>query len=144
MAMSDPSFDLWPFILCTQAVQAASLTAACIPHLRPFLESLESGMIRSDDLRRRGIDRSYGYGDSSAKGSTVANNRSKGKATAVSSFVPLNSIHDSVNTATVRAEGPQWDDAQSTSSQTRIIKYTTTFAVATEARTPGARISSEN
>lgn len=34
--------------------QSLSNVTACIPHLKPFYESLESGMIRSDDMRRRG------------------------------------------------------------------------------------------
>lgn len=36
--------------------QSLSNVTACIPHLKPFYESLESGMIRSDDMRRRGGD----------------------------------------------------------------------------------------
>jgi hypothetical protein len=33
--------------------QSLSTVTACIPRLKPFYESLESGMIRSDDMRRR-------------------------------------------------------------------------------------------
>ena len=32
-----------------------------MPYIKPFLESLESGMIRTDDLRRRGVTAAYGY-----------------------------------------------------------------------------------
>jgi hypothetical protein len=47
-------------------VENLSIATACVPYLKPFLESLESGMIRSDDLRRRGqqstTDYAYGSG----------------------------------------------------------------------------------
>ena len=41
-----------------------SIVTACFPYLKPFLESLESGMIRSDDLFRRqgGSTMRYGHG----------------------------------------------------------------------------------
>ena len=31
-------------------MQAFSLSSACIPYLKPFLESLQSGLLRADDL----------------------------------------------------------------------------------------------
>lgn len=57
----DPPFNRWPLVVATQAVQALSIITACVPYLKPFFESLESGMIRSDDLRRRGIRTTDGY-----------------------------------------------------------------------------------
>ena len=36
-----------------QLVQSFSIIFACIPYLKPFFASLESGLIRSDDTRRR-------------------------------------------------------------------------------------------
>jgi hypothetical protein len=57
---ADPTFDTWPVVLCAEVVQCTSTVTACIPNLKPFLESLESGMLRADDLKRRGIDGSYG------------------------------------------------------------------------------------
>ena len=66
---SDLSFDSWKLVICTQLMQSVSITTACIPQLRPFLDSLESGLIRSDDFRRRGMTWKYGNGDSNV-GST--------------------------------------------------------------------------
>jgi hypothetical protein len=40
-------------------IQFFSLLSACILCLRPFLESLTSGFLNGDDLRRRGQDRPY-------------------------------------------------------------------------------------
>ncbi|KAL8808965.1 MAG: hypothetical protein Q9223_003746 [Gallowayella weberi] len=57
MSSRDVSFYLWSEIVCTQIVQSLNTITACVPHLKPFFDSLESGMIRSDDLRwRRGSD----------------------------------------------------------------------------------------
>lgn len=58
---------LWPVVLCDLITQNLSITAACIPHLKPFIQSLESGMIRTDDLRRLGLSSAYGYGSGKAK-----------------------------------------------------------------------------
>lgn len=58
---------LWPVVLCDVITQNLSITAACIPHLKPFIQSLESGMIRTDDLRRLGLSSAYGYGSGKAK-----------------------------------------------------------------------------
>ena len=136
---SDPSFDLWPSVLCTQAVQALSITTACIPYLRPFLESLESGLLRSDDLRRRG-EKACGYGTSKSAGknSNLVSQVSSRRPTVadVALSVPLRPLRDIENTTTVHAETSQWEDAQSTSSQTRIIKYTTSWTVDSEPRAP--------
>ncbi|KAK3172404.1 hypothetical protein OEA41_005725 [Lepraria neglecta] len=59
---ADFTYRLWPVVLCNQLVQNIGIVTACVPYIKPFLESLESGMIRTDDLRRRGVVTSaYGY-----------------------------------------------------------------------------------
>ncbi|KAL8725749.1 MAG: hypothetical protein Q9166_007149 [cf. Caloplaca sp. 2 TL-2023] len=56
----DVPYHLWTEIVCTQVVQSLSIITACVPYLKPFFDSLESGMIRSDDLRWcRGPDHVY-------------------------------------------------------------------------------------
>ena len=57
----DFTYRVWPAVLCNQLVQNLGIITACIPYIKPFLESLESGMIRTDDLRRRGVTAAYGY-----------------------------------------------------------------------------------
>ncbi|KAL8685423.1 MAG: hypothetical protein Q9218_007773 [Villophora microphyllina] len=54
-------FDLWSSVVCVQFVQSLSIITACVPYLKPFFDSLESGMIRSDDVRRRGLGPEYFY-----------------------------------------------------------------------------------
>lgn len=57
----DPVFDLWTVVLCVQIVQAMSIITTCIPALKPFLDSLESGQLRADDMRRQGKVTHHGY-----------------------------------------------------------------------------------
>lgn len=67
----DLTFDSWPATLCMEIVQCVSLTTACIPYLQPFLLSLESGLLCSDDYRRQSIkNSSYASGRPSKPAST--------------------------------------------------------------------------
>ena len=50
---SAASPNLWVVVLCTQVEQNLSLITACVPYHKPFFKSVESGMLRNDDLRRR-------------------------------------------------------------------------------------------
>jgi hypothetical protein len=38
--------------MCIQVVQNLCVIACSVPYLKPFYKGLQSGMIRSDDLRR--------------------------------------------------------------------------------------------
>ena len=49
----DVTFDSWPSILCTETLQSLSIILACVPFLKPFLASLQSGYLRADDSKRR-------------------------------------------------------------------------------------------
>lgn len=53
MASADPTLDVWPYLICLQFSQASSLITACIPYLKPFLESLQAGALRPDDAMIR-------------------------------------------------------------------------------------------
>lgn len=61
LSSSDPTFDMWELTVIMAVVQVTSILAICIPNLKPFLDSLESGQIRVDDLRRQGKSSSGGY-----------------------------------------------------------------------------------
>ncbi|KAI4154381.1 MAG: hypothetical protein LQ340_001713 [Diploschistes diacapsis] len=50
----DPSFDYWPVVLCEQCIVCLIVVSTCMVYLGPFLDSLESGFMRVDDVRRRG------------------------------------------------------------------------------------------
>ncbi|KAI8630810.1 hypothetical protein F5Y19DRAFT_483459 [Xylariaceae sp. FL1651] len=47
---SDLTKDLWLPTVLNQAVLSASVVTACGPYLRPFMESLESGVVRVENL----------------------------------------------------------------------------------------------
>jgi hypothetical protein len=49
-----PTSMNWLTTIAIMLVENLSIMTACVPYLKPFLESLESGLIRNDDLRRRG------------------------------------------------------------------------------------------
>jgi len=44
--------NIYALIICTQVEQNLSVITATIPYLKPFFESLESGMMRNDDAGR--------------------------------------------------------------------------------------------
>ena len=50
---NDSVLDIWVYQVCVQCVQALSLITACIPYLKPFLESLQAGVFRVDDAAIR-------------------------------------------------------------------------------------------
>ena len=64
----DYTYASWPVVICSQFVQVSSIVTACIPYLKPFFASLESGMIRSDDSRRLGSRSTWSYGHSRSSG----------------------------------------------------------------------------
>ena len=61
---NDLTLKAWPATLCALIVQCLSVIAACIPYLKPFLDSLESGMMNNDQLRRKGLSDLYSRGNS--------------------------------------------------------------------------------
>lgn len=140
---TDPSFDSWPAVVCAQIVQSLSLTTACVLYIGPLLDSVASGMIRSDDLRRRGKEGAYGYGSSNRtpKPSDLISSEGSRAGGSDALPVPLQPLHLAQTSVAVSAEEPQWEDGQSTSSQIPIIKYTTSWGVATEDRAPVPNVS---
>ncbi|KAI1340853.1 hypothetical protein F5Y15DRAFT_414578 [Xylariaceae sp. FL0016] len=43
----------WKIVVCEEVVQTLSIIATCIPFLKPFLTSLESGYLRADGVSRK-------------------------------------------------------------------------------------------
>ncbi|TGO35609.1 hypothetical protein BHYA_0152g00140 [Botrytis hyacinthi] len=52
--------NIWQTVVCQMVVQSTGIMAACIPFLKPFLMSLESGFLRADDVNRRTAAGMYG------------------------------------------------------------------------------------
>lgn len=137
----DPTLDFWSTAVCTQLVQNLSIITACVPYLKPFFESLESGMIRSDDLRRRGMKFPYAFGSGKSAGSTT-----QGQSLTPSRLAkPPETAHElrdipstgnlgfgnHANATTITATRDDWDDGSET-SQSKIIRQTTTWTVNAE------------
>ena len=152
---TDLTLDLWLPALCTQFVQNLSIVTACVPYLKPFYLGLESGMIRTDDLRRHGLVGSHGYGND---GSERFSGRC-GPKNAVDSKKSTNS-HE-LGGLDVQTEAPNtqvyhnnrvfaeasrnvrtadWDH-ESQTSQSRIIKQTRTWDVDIESQDYDPEIS---
>ncbi|PNP79389.1 hypothetical protein FNYG_07224 [Fusarium nygamai] len=60
-ASADHSFNIWPASISIQLVQCLAILTVCLPNFKLLLDSLESGQIRVDDLRRQGKPSSTGY-----------------------------------------------------------------------------------
>ncbi|KAG9236193.1 hypothetical protein BJ875DRAFT_541535 [Amylocarpus encephaloides] len=58
---------VWQTVVCQEIVLATSIITACIPFLKPFLMSLESGFLRADDENRRTAAGLYGSGAKSSR-----------------------------------------------------------------------------
>lgn len=117
-------------------VQNLSVITACIVYLKPFFESLETGMIRSDNLRRRAGKGTSGYdpaGSAGYKPTSMKNVPLRSGPDAVTEFRELEGIGQQNHTTTVTTAGcvtqPYDWDAGSQRSHSKMIKQTTTWAV---------------
>lgn len=129
----DPTFDALPTVICTQIVDALSIVTACIPYLKPLYLSIESGMLRSDDLLRNGVG-IYAQG-------TACSEHSKRQKSSSKNVTPVRNLTSELqdlklvsskggeinNTTTVEAtiEPLSTWDAESQTSRTKIIRQTT-------------------
>ena len=135
----DATFDLWLPTLAVQVIQNLSIITACIPYLKPFLESLETGMLGSDDHRRHRLSATYPNTNETVTSSeSVSLKHSLAKIFRGSPKVPKTSTPISLQIA---AGSPQqrvavwagdsnnaWD-AESQGSQAKIIRQTRTWTV---------------
>jgi hypothetical protein len=138
---TDVSYDQWLVQIAMALAQTLAIVTACVPYLKPFMDGLESGMIRSDDLLRRteppGKTGGYAYGKDrkSPMNSAISKRLSKISAP-IRPMRPsphemgpiknatINTISVGVNPYNER----DWD-VGSDSSQTKIIKQTRSWGV---------------
>lgn len=120
--------DPWTVQICTQTVQCLSIVSACFLYLKPFLDSVESGFIRNDDIRRRGTDEYYGHNTGGSSTTRSAFSIRK-HANTGSQSIGLVAMPDNQHTTTVTANDPLDQDTESQHSRSHIIKETRTFAV---------------
>ncbi|KAF2729580.1 hypothetical protein EJ04DRAFT_502094 [Polyplosphaeria fusca] len=70
---SDPTYDSWKRTICLQIVQNFCVISGSVPYLKPFYMGLQSGLIRSDDMRRTGLTTAE-YTQMSAEGRVSSKN----------------------------------------------------------------------
>ncbi|KAI1313258.1 hypothetical protein F5Y03DRAFT_406532 [Xylaria venustula] len=118
----DPTFLYWTFAVSTSVIQNLTVVVGCILYLKPFLDSLESGLIRSDDIRRRG--------NMTVK-STSRKYYNQTNATAASHAMQDLGPKDIGTTASVvvgKERKDDWDRG-SHSSEVNLIKQVKTFGI---------------
>ena len=123
----DRTFAAWPVVVCSQFVQALSIITACIPYLKPFFVSLESGMIRTDDSRRLGARSIWTYGYRRTKDPNEASTGTILTSLGSRRFKPWSDVPsygEAANGAAstdVRRYDTRLSQAESQTSQSRII-----------------------
>jgi len=131
----DRTHDPWLAVLLSQILNSLSVVVSCVPYLKPFFESLESGLLRADDMRRLSKSKGYGYGYNQSS-QTKSKHSQKSQQSHVPS-IALGSMGvggSGVGHARAQAYAGRDDwDAQSQSSQSWIIRETRTWAVTSEA-----------
>lgn len=150
---TDYSFAVWDSTVAIELVQCLALVTVCIPNLKPFLDSLESGQIRIDDMRRQGKS-SNGYpayraGYAGYKGaqhsghSRSRNPQSRNIDTLTSQRSDIHEMTDipksrGAKGVAVTTDEPAWDGRSHTSqsSQTILIQQTKTWHVDVEHSSP--------
>jgi len=125
-----PTIDLWPFVIGTQIVQCISFVTACIPYLKPFLKSLESGLFRVDDQHGFGTTLSshkqVGLSSTGKTSFSVKTENTPAPTLELDTFRSTQ-LHYTASTAT--QDGSHGWDQQSQTSQSRMIKETRGWAV---------------
>ncbi|KAF2140424.1 uncharacterized protein K452DRAFT_231004 [Aplosporella prunicola CBS 121167] len=151
----DPSLHDWPVSICSQVVQSLGIVFACIPYLKPFFSSLESGLVRTDHHPLTAFNTLYAQdpdktlqssqasvrakstGKSTRNSTTKNSSRNSGRSSfALSPFHKKKALDSSAIIFQAHTESraeagerrSSWDNA-STSSRARIIRQTQTWKV---------------
>ena len=103
-----------------------SIASFCFLHLKPLFEILDSGFIRSDELRRKGQSNAEGSYDLSTINSGKERGKESRKVDTILARLARTENNDTVITAMENESG--WDGG-SQHSEAQIIKETRTFAI---------------
>ena len=126
---TDVLYSWWKVVLLTQLIVATSITCSSMQYLKPFLDSIESGLIRADGGRRQGGTSRYGSKVSPKYGSHFSQ-EAAGKRDSQQITIPMKkpSMHRPLpGQGRVR----RLSDAESDGSESKIIQ-TRTFEVVSE------------
>ncbi|KAJ5690309.1 hypothetical protein N7462_004701 [Penicillium macrosclerotiorum] len=122
---TDSSWDTWTVVVSTQMTQSLSIVTSCSPQFKPFLDSL-----RSSGMSLGGT--SYGSRPRTYAVTTYKASRGGRTGDTLSETHELVTMPEEVVNQTIITSSPDCD-AESQSSQERIIRETRTWAV-TETR----------
>ncbi|CAD6591805.1 MAG: hypothetical protein ASARMPREDX12_005417 [Alectoria sarmentosa] len=125
----DPTIDSWPVTICTQTIECLSILSTCVLYLKPFLDSLESGFIRSDDMRRRGLRDDYDSNPGGSSGSKYGLSSRKQSQTERINFELKGLTRGRNETHIAAANTANKEDAESQHSRAHMIKETRTVTV---------------
>lgn len=146
---SEDPFISWTFALLVMVIQTLGIVTACGPYLKPFLDSINSGMIGNDDIRRRqgGTTKDYYAKDSKGSKQSKSSKRSgrglfsgRGKEESkIDEESELGIVKHQVSSqghkvqvsSAAKGEGEEWE-VGSQSSRAKIIRQTTTYRVSSE------------
>jgi hypothetical protein len=129
---TDLTFSLWPVVVCALFVQCLSIIFSCVPYLRPFFSSLESGMIRMDDTRRRVTTTvGAGYYDNQKNSSGSRKSKFTTESNKMKNLRSWSKIGTGTGVTTIE-RGNNDDERGSINSTSNIIRATTTFEVREE------------
>jgi hypothetical protein len=150
----DP-FISWTYALLVMIIQTLGIVTACGPYLKPFLDSINSGMIGNDDIRRRQggtIQNYYRSKDSKESKESKGSKKSSGFFGGSQKSLPKASQHSEESELghigqikvptgnhafhkTQVSSSPNGDqdwEVGSQSSKARIIRQTTSYWVSSE------------
>ncbi|KAF2689638.1 hypothetical protein K458DRAFT_358572 [Lentithecium fluviatile CBS 122367] len=128
----DP-FLSWTFALLIMIIQTLSIVTACGPYLKPFLDSVNSGLMGNDDIRRR----QGGTGFFMGGRKDLAKSCQQDEESELRTFTQHQISGESQTFHTVQVssvpsrDGEEWE-AGSQSSRAHIIRQTTTYRVSSE------------
>ncbi|KAJ4139755.1 hypothetical protein NW768_001099 [Fusarium equiseti] len=135
---ADHSFAIWPAAVSIQLVQCLTILTVCLPNFKPFLDSLESGQIRVDDLRRQGKSSSGGYPSQRpdyAVGNSRKTDRSRSRAPTRTQHSEIHEMEDF--NALGKRNDRSWDGQSRSSHSSQKILIHQTWQVDVESTYEG-------
>ncbi|KAI9931265.1 hypothetical protein ASPWEDRAFT_34188 [Aspergillus wentii DTO 134E9] len=125
LTSKDLTLDSWPVAVCMEIVQCFGILIASVPHLKPFLSSLQSTGLRLYQIPgEENVRAGYVYGKWKMSPSRQTDTSTSGHE--------LSGLHRGINRTVVTAmtspRAPDWE-TQSQTSQSHIIRETKTWVV---------------
>ncbi|KAI0886766.1 uncharacterized protein GGS22DRAFT_199121 [Annulohypoxylon maeteangense] len=139
----DATYTYWSFVLAMVLAQNLGVMTASVPYLKPFLDSLESGLIRSDDIRRRAhIPKSTSGSGQKQTDSSFSSNPPRSTRDVTAHELQDLRYDNSKATVSITAGGSgtsaDWESA-SHSSEAKLIKQVKTWGI-TKSVAPGGGV----